>query len=90
MRLPHAPLSGIAARMWALSEQGIQVTLQTASQRHFKMEVSYPNPNVPHGGGGRVWGDDPDDLLNQVEATLKDRGVQFIPSREYLAPILQT
>lgn len=90
MKLPHAPLYGAFARAWALAEQGIRISFETASSRHFRLEASWPDQRLPTGGGGKIWGDDPDLLLDQMEAAMKDRGVQFTPSREYLAPILET
>lgn len=49
-----------------------------------KATVSYEDPRLPHGGGGRVWGDDPDNLLDQIEDTLVKRGVEFTRSTAYL------
>ena len=87
MNIPKAPLYGAFARAWALSEQGIKVSFETATERHFKATVSYEDPRLPHGGGGRVWGDDPDDLLDQIEDTLVKRGVEFIRSRTYIEEV---
>lgn len=87
MNIPKAPLYGAFARAWALAEQGIKVSFETATERHFKATVSYEDPRLPHGGGGRVWGDDPDNLLDQIEDTLETRGVQFTRSTRYIEEV---
>lgn len=84
MNAPKAPLYGAFARAWALAEQGIRVSFETATERHFKATVFREGPGD---GGGWVWGDDPDNLLDQIEDTLEARGVQFTRSTRYIEEV---